>query len=79
MVVGASGTGVRTFVNTLCESEVLGPRSYDVETAGTELGIKIKPRNVELEEDGVRISLTVVETPGFAADLDNSFACALSQ
>ena len=32
------------------------------------------PKNVELEEDGVRISLTVVETPGFAADLNNEFA-----
>lgn len=34
------------------------------ELAHNEPGIKIKPANVELEEDGVRIALTVVDTPG---------------
>jgi cell division control protein 11 len=27
----------------------------------------------ELEEDGVRISLTVVDTPGFGDQIDNEF------
>lgn len=27
-----------------------------------------------MDEDGVRISLTVVETPGFANDLNNEYA-----
>ena len=49
-------------------------RDYSTENAGIERGIKIVPRGVELEEDGVRISLTIVETPGFGDDLNNEFA-----
>ncbi|EJD04013.1 septin [Fomitiporia mediterranea MF3/22] len=48
MVVGASGTGRTTFVNTLCESEVLAHKIADnPETAHIEEGIRIKPVNVE--------------------------------
>jgi len=89
---GASGTGRTTFVNTLCESEVLAHKiSDDPQSAHLEEGIKIKPvpvgafsagcfgffslrRCVELEEDGVRIALTVVDTPGFGDNIDNEFA-----
>ncbi|GAA6038385.1 hypothetical protein JCM8097_007622 [Rhodosporidiobolus ruineniae] len=72
MVVGQSGTGRTTFVNTLCESDVLSHKQPVVpEQAHLEEGIKINPVNVELEEDGVRISLTVVDTPGFGDQIDN--------
>ncbi|KZT06801.1 GTP binding protein [Laetiporus sulphureus 93-53] len=75
MVVGASGTGRTTFVNTLCESEVLSHKVCDSpETAHVEEGIRIKPVNVELEEEGVRIALTIVDTPGFGDNIDNEFA-----
>lgn len=44
---GASGTGRTTFVNTLCESEVLAHKVSDnAETAHIEEGIRIKPVNV---------------------------------
>lgn len=91
---GASGTGRTTFVNTLCESEVLAHKVADnPDTAHIEEGIRIKPVNVgtsvsrslpsyssnlpfllELEEDGVRIALTIVDTPGFGDNIDNEFA-----
>ncbi|KAI6158753.1 septin [Pisolithus thermaeus] len=75
MVVGASGTGRTTFVNTLCDSEVLAHKVSDnPDTAHIEEGIRIKPVNVELEEDGVRIALTIVDTPGFGDNIDNEFA-----
>ncbi|KAH8120261.1 septin [Phellopilus nigrolimitatus] len=75
MVVGASGTGRTTFVNTLCESEVLAHKISDnADIAHVEEGIRIKPVNVELEEDGVRIALTIVDTPGFGDNIDNEFA-----
>ena len=46
-VAGASGTGRTTFVNTLCESEVLGHKISDnPESAHIEEGIRIKPVNV---------------------------------
>ncbi len=30
---------------------------------------------LELEEDGVRIALTIVDTPGFGDNIDNESAC----
>jgi hypothetical protein len=46
-LLGASGTGRTTFVNTLCESEVLSHKVSDSpETAHVEEGIRIKPANV---------------------------------
>ncbi|RIB18572.1 Septin-domain-containing protein [Gigaspora rosea] len=74
MVVGASGTGRSTFVNTLCGSEVLAKKLCDTpETAHVEAGIRIKPVTVELDEDGARIALTIVDTPGFGDNIDNEF------
>ncbi|KAK0225589.1 septin [Armillaria fumosa] len=75
MVVGASGTGRTTFVNTLCESGVLPHKVCDdPHHAHAEEPIRIKPHNVELEEDGIRIALTVVDTPGFGDNIDNESA-----
>ena len=96
--IGASGTGRTTFVNTLCDAEVLAHKVIDSpEYAHNEEPISIKPVNIgmslvllpmfsplfltrytryflhpkELEEEGVRISLTVVDTPGFGNNIDN--------
>ena len=45
--LGASGTGRTTFVNTLCESEVLAHKVSDhPESAHLEEGIRIKPATV---------------------------------
>ncbi|WVF72811.1 hypothetical protein IAT40_007629 [Kwoniella sp. CBS 6097] len=94
MVVGASGTGRTTFVNTLVESVLLEHRNATLlvdpsnphsgldpiqvqqvaAQAHVEVPIKIKPVNVEMEEDGVRIALTVVDTPGFGDGIDNEYA-----
>jgi hypothetical protein len=72
MVCGASGTGRTTFVNTLCGTQVLQHKeSDDPTTAHIEEGVKIQPVTVELEEEGVRILLTVVDTPGFGDQIDN--------
>ncbi|KAJ7141294.1 Septin-domain-containing protein [Mycena epipterygia] len=75
MVVGASGNGRTTFVNTLCESEVLAHKILDTpDNAHAEEKVRIKPVSVELEEEGVRIALTIVDTPGFGDNIDNEFA-----
>merc|ERR1712000_654778 len=74
MVCGASGTGRTTFVNTLCGKKVLaGKDADDATNAHLEDGVKIKPITVELEldEEGTRISLTIVDTPGFGDQIDN--------
>ncbi|KAK1225648.1 Cell division control protein 11 [Marasmius sp. AFHP31] len=73
MVVGASGSGRTTFVNTLCEAPVLSHKdNSQAATASMETGIEIKPVNVDIEEDGLRINLTVVDTPGFGDSIDNN-------
>ena len=75
MVVGASGLGKTTFLNTICENEVVGHKISDnPETAHIEEGIRIKPVNVELDEEGVRIGLTIVDTPGLGDNMDNEYA-----
>jgi cell division control protein 11 len=73
MVCGASGIGRTTFVNTLCERQVIKPLDYDDPTAAKQgEGVQIKPVTVELElDEGTRVSLTVVDTPGFGDDIDN--------
>ncbi|GAA5845710.1 hypothetical protein JCM3766R1_001144 [Sporobolomyces carnicolor] len=77
MVVGQSGTGRTTFVNTLCEGNVLEHKEPVEPTyAHQQDPVKIKPVTVELEEDGMRISLTVVDTPGFGDNIDNEASFA---
>ncbi|KAJ1711380.1 septin spn3 [Aspergillus flavus] len=74
MVCGASGTGRTTFVNTLCGKQVLeGKDADDAANAHVEEGVRIKPVTVELEldDEGTRISLTIVDTPGFGDQIDN--------
>ncbi|KAF2454126.1 septin [Lineolata rhizophorae] len=84
MVCGASGTGRTTFVNTLCGKKVLQHKDSDDPTsAHVEEGVRIKPVTVgtsthalphielELDEEGTRISLTIVDTPGFGDQIDN--------
>ncbi|RWQ96089.1 putative septin AspA [Paecilomyces variotii] len=72
MVCGASGTGRTTFVNTLCGKKVLEHKDADdAANAHIEEGVRIKPVTVELDEEGTRISLTIVDTPGFGDQIDN--------
>lgn len=33
------------------------------------------PVTLELEEDGIRIALTIVDTPGFGDNIDNEYSC----
>lgn len=49
-----------------------GPKTFDPTKAHIEPGIQINPVTVEMdEEDGTRITLTVVDTPGFGDNIDN--------
>lgn len=71
--IGQSGLGRRTFLNTLCERAVIAtPEAPNPETANVADPMKFDTYEVVMEEEGTRIGLTVVDTPGFGDGLDNT-------
>jgi len=73
MVVGESGLGKTTFVNTLfttslCDHKDLSRRHK----ADKEQTTKIKITEAELEEKSFKLKLTVVDTPGFGDFVNNN-------
>ncbi|XP_044576630.1 septin-7 isoform X1 [Cotesia glomerata] len=71
MVVGESGLGKSTLINSLFLTDV-----YSAEYPGPSLRVKktvaVETSKVLLNENGVNLTLTVVDTPGFGDAVDNS-------
>ncbi|KAF9182396.1 Septin-6 [Haplosporangium sp. Z 767] len=68
MVVGESGLGKTTFMNTLFNTDLreeILPRNPQ-----TTQTVKVQPSYYELVEDGVVLNLCVVDTPGFGDELN---------
>ncbi|KAA1066718.1 hypothetical protein PGT21_022918 [Puccinia graminis f. sp. tritici] len=77
MVVGASGSGRTTFVNTLVEQKGWLNHSEPVDAANAhepQPFIKVHKQTIELEQDGIPVRLTVCDTPGFGDNIDNESA-----
>ncbi|AGO11047.1 AaceriAFR436Cp [[Ashbya] aceris (nom. inval.)] len=75
MVVGQSGSGRSTFINTLCGQEVVETSTTVLlpEDDAAQIDVQLREETVELEDDeGVKIQLTIIDTPGFGDSLDNS-------
>lgn len=72
MVVGESGLGKSTFINALFMSDVYVDAEYS--PAGTRplTTLSIQRTSMYLEEKGVRLRLTLVDTPGFGAAINNN-------
>ncbi|MFH4980491.1 hypothetical protein AB6A40_007200 [Gnathostoma spinigerum] len=70
MVVGQSGLGKSTFINSLFMAEIneLGSNKRKQITATTH----IEEQTVRLIENGVTLSLTLVDSPGFGDSIDNN-------
>nr|XP_015211759.1 PREDICTED: septin-9-like isoform X4 [Lepisosteus oculatus] len=71
MVVGQSGLGKSTLMNTLFKSKV--SRRSVLATAEERIPqtIEIKSISHDIEEKGVRMKLTVIDTPGFGDQINN--------
>jgi septin 7 len=73
MVIGETGLGKATLVNTLFNQEILSDQfDIDTETAlqNDEFQVKIKSEKVEIVEDGVKLKLQVVTAPGFGESIN---------
>ncbi|KRX39465.1 Septin-7 [Trichinella murrelli] len=67
MVVGESGLGKSTLLNTLFMADI-----YPPERKSRSKPLHIEENVVHLVENGVKLALTVVDTPGFGDAIDNN-------
>lgn len=72
MVVGESGLGKSTLVNSLFLSDLYPERVVPDAIEKQHQTVKLDASTVEIEERGVKLRLTVVDTPGFGDAIDNS-------
>lgn len=78
MVIGQSGSGRSTFINTLCDQLIVDSSSTVNMYSPEELSypdreLQLRKSNVELEDnEGVKISLNIIDTPGFGDSINNS-------
>lgn len=71
MVVGESGLGKSTLINTLFETRLYGPKQLPGPGADRGKTVQIESISADIEENGVRLKLTVVDTPGFGDFVNN--------
>ncbi|XP_041720013.1 neuronal-specific septin-3 isoform X2 [Coregonus clupeaformis] len=71
MVVGQSGLGKSTLMNTLFKSKVSRKSVQATSQEKIPKTIEIKSVSHDIEEKGVRMKLTVIDTPGFGDQINN--------
>lgn len=72
MVVGESGLGKSTLVDSLFDTDIYPERTVPSAAEKTKKTVKVEASTVEIEEKGVKLRLTVVDTPGYGDGIDNS-------
>ncbi|XP_020893940.1 septin-2 [Exaiptasia diaphana] len=72
MVVGESGLGKSTLVESLFLTDLYDDTSLSPAINRMHQTVSIDTNTVEIEEKGIKLKLTVVDTPGFGDAIDNS-------
>nr|KAG5713192.1 hypothetical protein BaRGS_007719 [Batillaria attramentaria] len=65
MVVGETGLGKSTLINSLFLTELYKDREIPPVIELVNRTVSIEKKQLEIEEKGVRVKLTIVDTPGF--------------
>lgn len=68
MVVGETGLGKTTFMNTLFNTDL--NENISAKNPQKTTQVDVKPCSFELKEDNVTLNLTVIDTPGFGDQLN---------
>ncbi|KAH3906013.1 hypothetical protein HBI56_160600 [Parastagonospora nodorum] len=71
MVVGESGLGKSTLVNTLFNTSLYPPKERKPPSLDISKTVSVQSISADIEENGVRLRLTVVDTPGFGDFINN--------
>ena len=72
MVIGESGLGKSTFINSLFLAELYSPADFPGTFQRRKKTTFVDSTTVTLSEKGVNLRLTIVDTPGFGDSIDNS-------
>ena len=72
MVVGESGLGKSTLINSMFLTEVYNSTDYPGPTQRLKKTVSVETTRVLMKENGVNLLLTMVDTPGFGDAVDNS-------
>jgi len=72
MVVGESGLGKSTVINSLFLTDLYANRQIPAAADRVERTVKLETSMVEIEERGVKLRLTVVDTPGYSDAINNN-------
>ena len=72
MLVGDSGLGKSTLVNSLFLSDLYTDRKIPRVEERVKRTTEIQKTTMEIEEKGVKLRLTVVDTPGFGDGLEGN-------
>ncbi|XP_070497712.1 septin-7 isoform X7 [Chironomus tepperi] len=72
MVVGESGLGKSTLINSMFLSDIYNQEQHPGPSFRAKKTVAVETTKVLLRENGVNLTLTVVDTPGFGDAVDNS-------